>query len=83
MYLSVVVSLCRSICSYLRFKTSIFYIFFFSSYSFNTFCYLAGFELVAEQYGFSVKVTIQLNYILRCLICTLVLNHCVSEMKIY
>lgn len=62
---------------------SLFYLFFFPSDLFSTFCYLAGFVQVAEQCGFRVKISTQLNSILRCLICTLVPNHCVSKMKIY
>lgn len=62
---------------------SLFYLFFFPSDLFSTFCYLAGFVQVAEQCGFRVKISTQLNSILRCLICTLVPNHWVSEKKIY
>lgn len=76
------ISLCRSVCSYVLTDEYVFHL-FFSSYLFSTFCYLAGFVLVAEQCSFREKISTQLNHILRCLIHTLVLNHCVSEMQIY
>lgn len=83
LYLSVVFSLCRPVYSHLCFKRCVSFLAFFPSYSFSTFCYLAGFVLVVEQCSLRVKISIQFSYILRCLICTIVLNHCVSEMKIY
>lgn len=82
--LSVAFSSERSVCSCVLKDVCLFHLFFFiSSYLFSTFCHLAGFVLVAEQCALRAKINIQLNFILRCLICILVLYHCVSEIKIY